>query len=417
MALTGAGEARRAGPSRMGSSRMGPREARIQRLMARFVGGGFVVYLMVSATEFEMTARLVDGWFTPVAALCAFTPGMVLFAYSFRAQLDQRVLSLLALGCSLGYLAASGAWLLAWTGATGDVDRILWLASFPGLAPLAIALVRPLAEGAAHLTVLTTVAMIEVNLARGMDDFLAVTTMQVIWSFTYSSLFLLGVAMTRRTGRTLDDTRRTALDAASASAATSAREVERARFDALVHDHVIATLLAADSDAPDRRLAEQARFALAELDALAQSPESGPISRDEAAARLRVTVAATGDDIEVRIADAGGRRSDGPAGDDRRQYPIEAVSAIAEALAEAVRNSRRHGGPGTRCVVLIEFGPEHLRVTQIDDGVGFDLDEVPPERLGIEVSIRLRMASVLGGGARLRSDIGVGTTVQLWWVR
>ena len=92
------------------------------------------------------------------------------------------------------------------------------------------------------------------------------------------------------------------------------------------------------------------------------------------------------------------------------------MRALAEAVGEAVRNSVGHAGPDAECAVLVEIG-DALRVTVADDGVGFDPGAVPPERLGIEVSIRQRLRELPGAQARLRSAPGEGTTVQMAWER
>ena len=96
-------------------------------------------------------------------------------------------------------------------------------------------------------------------------------------------------------------------------------------------------------------------------------------------------------------------------------YPSPVVHAITEAMGEAVRNSLRHAGPEANIAVLIEMRSRFVRVTVSDDGKGFDADAVPPERLGIAVSIGRRMALIDGGWGRLRSVIDRGTTVQVGW--
>lgn len=55
-----------------------------------------------------------------------------------------------------------------------------------------------------------------------------------------------------------------------------------------------------------------------------------------------------------------------------------------------------------------------MRILVADDGKGFDTGAVPARRLGIKVSILGRMDSV-GGLARIESDGGRGTAVELLW--
>lgn len=404
---------------------VGPREARITRLMARFVGGGFIAYLLASAGEFVPTAAYVAPWFTPAGAAAAFLPGIALFAYSFRRRLDHAVVAVLAYSTSIGYLLACVLWVLAWDGIASGVDRVTWLMSFGGLPSLAVVLVRPLAIGVVHLAICITASTIITNLGRvGEIGWIALP--QALWGVAYSSIFLIAASMIRRTGRSLDAAREVALRATIDAAAATARDVERARFDALIHDHVIATLLAAEGGHADDRLAAQARFALAELDAPAPATEAQSLTREAAATNIRVSIASVSDGVQVIAADpmdpANPEDRAGPGGSgDRRgaatepRYPIEVVAAVGEALAEAVRNSLRHGGADAECVVFVEFGGASLQATAIDDGVGFEVADIPPERLGIEVSIRLRMSALAGGGSRIHSEPGRGTTVRVWW--
>lgn len=63
--------------------------------------------------------------------------------------------------------------------------------------------------------------------------------------------------------------------AAAESAAAAAHNSERSRFDALIHDRVIATLVATKGQRDDPRLPEQAQQALDELSRLADGPDEG----------------------------------------------------------------------------------------------------------------------------------------------
>jgi signal transduction histidine kinase len=49
-----------------------------------------------------------------------------------------------------------------------------------------------------------------------------------------------------------------------------------------------------------------------------------------------------------------------------------------------------------------------------DNGIGFDPDDVPVERLGLRVSIAERMVNA-GGRADIASSPGEGTTVTVAW--
>jgi signal transduction histidine kinase len=55
-----------------------------------------------------------------------------------------------------------------------------------------------------------------------------------------------------------------------------------------------------------------------------------------------------------------------------------------------------------------------VHIVVADDGRGFDVEEVPAERLGLRVSIRERLAKV-GGRAQIRTAPGEGTVVTILW--
>ncbi|MEG2886924.1 MAG: hypothetical protein RR853_07340 [Aurantimicrobium sp.] len=70
-----------------------------------------------------------------------------------------------------------------------------------------------------------------------------------------------------------------------------------------------------------------------------------------------------------------------------------------------------HSGQSAVEVVILPAG-DNLAVTVIDGGVGFDVDAVPEDRMGIKLSVRNRIESV-GGSIRIWSDTGQGTAVML----
>lgn len=406
--VSGAGSAGAAATTRAPARgrELGQREAQIQRIMARFVGGGYVAYLLVAIPEIAPTAQLVASWFTPVGLILSFAPGIVLLGYSFRRQFDPQTLLVLVYTCSAGYVLANLAWLLAWEHVAVGMERVTWLMNFSGLPSLAIVLARPIREALGHLVLGATVNAVIVRLGRvGEVDFDVV--MLALWSVAFTAAYLLGVGMAVRTGRTLDRARAGAYRAVADTAAIAARDAERARFDALIHDRVIATLLAAVAAPGDMRLAGQASSALAELDGMGQPQPGDRFPRDEVIARIRAAVAVVDDAIAVL--------ADSHAVAPEQSYPADAVRAVNEAVAEAVRNSVRHAGPGGSTVVHLDLATNEISAAIIDDGVGFDPDAVPAERLGIEVSIRQRMATIGGGSAQVHSVIGAGTTVRIGW--
>ncbi|MEZ5210143.1 sensor histidine kinase [Gordonia sp. (in: high G+C Gram-positive bacteria)] len=376
--------------------------------MARFLGGGFVAYLLISIPDFGHPKGMVEPWFTPVAVVLAFGPGVLLLAVTFLRAGDRWIGPLVALSAA-GFLMAGGLWFAAWTGHRVSAGDVTWLMTFAGLPALAVSMFR-LRLGIVVLAATSTLAA-AIDAAGRSDGSLHGLVCDALWSMVFTLPFMIAVRLLVRTGRVLGETRADAIEAAAASASAAAQDAERARFDALIHDRVIATLVATRRHAADDRLPEQARAALDELTRLARGPDphAADVSIAETLARLRTFAAAI--DPEVPVGNAGHDGLD-PA---VPRYPESAVQAMVEAMGEALRNVVLHAGPHAQRAVLVEPGASSLTVTVGDDGRGFDVGRVPPERLGMAVSIRGRMAELPGGRADVRSRPGEGTTVVLRW--
>ncbi len=88
---------------------------------------------------------------------------------------------------------------------------------------------------------------------------------------------------------------------------------------------------------------------------------------------------------------------------------------VAEALAGAVRscleNVVRHSSSSS-AELFVDFSESVLSVMIVDQGVGFDLNAVPKDRLGIRQSIIQRTEAV-GGNVKIWSAIGEGTSVLI----
>lgn len=94
--------------------------------------------------------------------------------------------------------------------------------------------------------------------------------------------------------------------------------------------------------------------------------------------------------------------------------PIAAATAITEAALQAIYNAEKHSKCSEMKLFLNSPTPGHLVVSIFDNGKGFDPERIPKRRVGIRGSIVNRMALV-GGVARVSSDSDSGTTVILRW--
>lgn len=178
------------------------------------------------------------------------------------------------------------------------------------------------------------------------------------------------------------------------TAAERARVRERARWDGLVHDRVLAALrLGAQSD--DRwgePVRESAREA---LDALHRDADAAPVAIEVLLARHALAAGLT-----PRIT----------VGEDAPDPAVR--DALVGAATEAITNVARHA-----CVDSVEVDGEVstaravLRIT--DHGVGMPL-QIAPDRAGVARSVVGRMRA-FGGEALVWSRPGAGTVVTLRW--
>jgi signal transduction histidine kinase len=179
-----------------------------------------------------------------------------------------------------------------------------------------------------------------------------------------------------------------------------AREEERQRFAAHLHDSVLQTLALVQRQAHDPaaviRVARRQEHALR-----AWMAGEAELASETLAAALREVVAEVEDEyrITVELTAIGDRALD-PRGE-----------GLVAAAREALRNAARHA-PGAPVFMFCEIGLDAAEVFVRDEGPGFDPDAVANERRGIRDAMIGRMA-VSGGRATIESSPGEGTEVAL----
>ena len=93
------------------------------------------------------------------------------------------------------------------------------------------------------------------------------------------------------------------------------------------------------------------------------------------------------------------------------ENPSERTTALLHATREAVSNAARHSGADV-VSVYAEMSNRAVTVHVRDRGRGFDIDEIPGDRMGVRESIVGRLERH-GGAARVESAAGDGTRVEL----
>lgn len=206
----------------------------------------------------------------------------------------------------------------------------------------------------------------------------------------------------------IDRARSDAVASYAEAASANAAETERVAVAALMHDSVLAALIAAERAETPREeglasaMAREALTRLANADQDSGEGPDEPVDAAAVAAGLRTVVAGLAPDIPVEAEIGIGV----PA------VPGRVARALVLAAAQAVRNAIDHAqARGLRVSLRVDVAGVRLQV--IDRGPGFDPANIPEDRLGIRGSIVARMAAV-GGRARVRTA-AAGTLVTLDW--
>ncbi|KDA06059.1 histidine kinase [Microbacterium sp. CH12i] len=235
-------------------------------------------------------------------------------------------------------------------------------------------------------------------------------------AFDVSFTLILGIVlvslgwMFRSVAAGVDEARGRAVASYAAAAADVAAEEERVAMAALMHDSVLAALIAAERADTDRArdlavaMAKEALTRLANTEAtIAQEGSDAPVGIAQIVIELRRALSEIGADAIVEERGGAG------------QIPGRPARALVLAARQAIGNAVAHAGGRGLHILVTGHGDEGITVTVSDTGPGFNTDEIGEDRLGISASILARMAGV-AGSATIDSD-SAGTTVVLGWER
>lgn len=178
------------------------------------------------------------------------------------------------------------------------------------------------------------------------------------------------------------------------------RNAERAELAAHIHDSVLHTLTLIQRRADDPR--EVQRLARVQERALRSWLYQRPADAETTVTPGLERVAAEVEEehgVPIEVVCVG----DAPIDD--------GVSAMLRAAREAMVNASKYAGTDS-ISVFGEVDEGEVLVFVRDRGAGFDLDDIPEDRMGVRGSIIGRMERH-GGSARIRTEPGEGTEVQL----
>ncbi|WP_328435345.1 sensor histidine kinase [Nocardia puris] len=357
-------------------------------------------YLILLSGDIIRQAAAVATWWTVFAVPAVFGPPIAFGLLSFRRDLAP--MRMMARIGAILFVVAAVTWPLAWNGTL--LERDAWISMFPGLAGLSAALAWPPRWTIALLA--TAVVPVQlINHYCRVPELDGRLIPDMMFALAFCLIYVAAALMAMRTGRLLDQTRAAAHLAAAGAAATQARDVQRARFNALMHDWVMSTLLATSRRTDRTEVRRQAELTLAKLDEL-EPDDTRDYTEAELAAHLRTAISDVDDSLTVQVRGSG--EADG-------MFPADPVHVLGAAAAEAVRNSVRHAGPDATRTVSLDIRAGRIELTIADDGAGFDPSAVPPHRLGLAASIIGRMRQLPGGAVELETGPGAGTRIRMSW--
>ncbi|WP_433656587.1 ATP-binding protein [Nocardia sp. CA-128927] len=386
-------------------------EGASDRILRRFglaIGIAGVIVAVVELPEIADQSRLIAGGWTILTVVLAFGLFPVLAAVSIASS--RQLIQLVSGAAAVSFLAAMAVIPFAYPDPAPEASSV-WLYRVLALGVLAAVLAwRPMFA--------VVYLVIGAALSAFANAFVLPDSTPVVWAGDFvraaglCALFLWCAIYAKAAADRVD--RESAIESrrAAAVAGAAARDRERARFAALIHDAVLSTLLDASRAGTDSPvLRRQAERTLEQLDECRVGDvEPNRLDAQSATGFLRSAV----HEVNPGIRFTARRWS----GFDDLRLPVDAAGTIAAALTEAVRNSLRHAtvpGREVQRTVTVTISAGGIRVVFRDDGAGFDMGQVPADRLGISVSILGRMRQLAGGAGFVESQPGEGTTVTLVW--
>ncbi|MFC4243489.1 sensor histidine kinase [Gryllotalpicola reticulitermitis] len=381
--------------------------ARIETMVSRaIVGFGVVFGVLVIPQLLAQQVQLMQ----PFAGIQAGLVCAGLLAAVVTAALRRGVRTATS-GFAVLYLFVVVLWPLTASGTRVDGTPWLWMLCTVASAYAAVGMPTWVAAAYAIIApALFGVVMWELGTSAPTDN----AVLDAVYSAIVGSVILTIATMLRGAAARVDVAQRAALDGYEHGVREHLGEAERVEVDALVHDSVLATLLAAaGARTPDAEqlAARMAQDALGHLSSSKPLPAPHSAEVTDAWTLLSGIRAATAQTLhQARFATHGLLAA---------AIPVVAAEALQAATVQAMLNSSQHAGGHevSRTVTMRGLGDDGaggVQITIVDDGVGFDIARVGPRRLGLANSIVGRM-EIVGGTAVIESAPGAGTSITLRW--
>jgi hypothetical protein len=382
---------------------------RVVRILVVSVGVGSVLFTLLGVPGIlEEHGHLNPVFSYPtIAVFCGLPPLMALVA--FRAPV--RALRVLAIVHAVSSLAFLVLWVPSITDPGFFAGRGLpWLINTIAVATCEAAIALPFLISWAYMLVVAIASGL-VRFMTFADPNPAQAVQDTIMMLLLSGFLMALIQLTLRAGSEQDIAAAEAQDEATATAARSALDRQRARYNDATRDEVVLALDTAVQNSYEARLTagELASTSLRKLD---------PLTRQTA---LAVTTPVAELDVALRTVAVGEGISyafSQTADEQELEIPTEVADALVVAATEAMRNSIQHAdrrGRTTARTVRATRLPQGVEIIIRDDGRGFNPGRIGVDRLGVRLSILERVNALPGAHADIVSTRGRGTVVTLIW--
>lgn len=327
------------------------------------------------------------------------------------AALTQRFVRAVNIFLPAAYLVAVATWPLAVIDPAAVAPERPWLWFLCTVATASATIALSTGGATAYLVAAPLVYGIIRLTPSGGGATWDLAALDTVYAILLGGAVLMIIALLRGAAASLDAAQATALARYSHAVRQHATEVERVQVDSIVHDSVLTTLLSAARAYTPDAMELSAGMAGNAIGYLKEAASSSP--DDES----KVEVIQLADRISGAVATLSAPFTVHVMGIGVGVIPVQAAEALYSAAVQAMVNSLQHAGLTeslTRWLTIAGEGQYGLTIEIGDTGVGFTLDDVPTERLGLRISILERVSNA-GGRVDIASRPGQGTVVRICW--
>lgn len=366
----------------------------VERGVALFCLGTLIPAAFAAA---DQVAHLQTWWMVAIAGgIVASSVGMMAFSFLGRRLFPW----------AISYVTFVTVGLVTWPWAWQSQQAATsspWLWTCLAVASICLAITMGTAWGLGYSIAAGLLFAVIRMTPSGQGAPLVGAVQDMIVLVMNAAVVIVALGVVGNSFKDLDEIEENSRREATAAAIEEALLEERHRLDGIVHDEVMTTLVSAANHPDDEAVHKQAQRAVERL-AQAEAPTD---------TRLPVT----GEQLTWLMGDVVGTlvpQARVTSELDDLLVPQQVASTLGMVVREVALNIAKHSQAENVQVSLTSPTAGAMMISIADDGVGFDPEQVPKRRLGLQVSVVYRMWAI-GGHAEILSAPGQGTVVNLTW--